>query len=175
MPLAFTFEEASTLLNQLKSEHRCRRRIELEITPSLKRTLGQAKRTGSRAYLIRLSSYLSYDEMQDTLRHEFAHVMAGLRQAHGAKWKDWAMDVGAVPKPCAPQYPALTPLHTYTCPNCESHVIRRVNRVDDKRWIARPCQTPLTQFTHAYVEPTEADVPPRKEMWLTNGYLRPLL
>ena len=175
MPLAFTFEEASALLKQLKSEHRCRRRIELEITSSLKRTLGQTKRTGLRAYLIRLSSYLSYDEMQDTMRHEFAHVMAGLRNAHGEKWKDWAVDVGAVPEPCAPQYPALTPLHTYTCPNCKDHVIRRVNRTDNKRWVASRCQTPLTEFAHAYVEPTESDVPPRKEMWLPQGYLRPLL
>ena len=175
MPLAFTFEEASTLLKKLKSDHRCRRRREFEVTPSIKRTLGQTKQTGLRAYLIRLSSYLSYDEMQDTMRHEFAHIMAGLRKGHGEHWKEWARAVDATPERCAPQYPALTPLHIYTCPNCKDHVIRRVNRTDNKRWVATRCQTPLTEFTHAYVEPTESDVPPRKEMGLPHGYLRPLL
>ena len=177
MPLAFTFDEASTLLKQLKSEHVCKKAIDLEVTSSLKRTLGQTQqKRGNRRFLIRLSAYLSYDEMQDTMRHEFAHVMAGLRKAHGEPWKEWAVDVGATPKPCVPRYPALTPLHTYTCPNCKDHVIRRVNRLaSGRKWVARQCGTPLDKFTYSYVEPTEVDVPPRRREWLSDGYMRPLL
>ena len=165
MPLAFTFDEASALLAQLKSKHRCRLRIVLDVTPSLKRTLGQASQTGPRAYVIRLSSYLSYDEMQDTMRHEFAHIMAGLKNGHRETWKDWARVVGARPVRCAPQYPALTPLHTYTCPNCPGHVIRRANLLGNRSLIAKSCRTPLEEFLHRYVKPSKADVPRRKKTW----------
>ena len=175
MPLAFTFEEASTLLKQLKSDHRCRRRIELEVTPSLKATLGQTKRTGLRAYLIRLSSHLSYDEMQDTLRHEFAHVMAGMKKGHSEHWKEWARAVDATPERCAPKYPALTPLHHYTCPSCENRVIRKANRFRTDKWVCGRCKTPLDQFIHTYVQPTESDIPPRQKIWRRAGAIRPLL
>ncbi len=174
MPLAFTFEEASALLKQLKSEHLCRRRIELEVTPTLKRTLGQTKRTGLRAYLIRLSSYLSYDEMQDTMRHEFAHIMAGLRKGHGEHWKEWARAVDATPERCAPRYPALTPLHNYACPSCDDQVIKTANRLRTKKWVCGRCKTPLEQFIYTYTQPTESDIPPRQKVWLRSGEIKPL-
>ena len=175
--LAFTYDDAHAVLKQLVSDHGCKKRIDLEVTPSLKRTLGQTQqKRGSRRFLIRLSAYLSYDEMQDTLRHEFAHVMAGLRKGHGESWKEWARAVRATPERCAPAYPALVPLHTYTCPKCTDLVIRKVNRLRlEAGWFCLKCETPLGQFSYAYVEPTEADIPPSTKWWFPEGYVRPLL
>ena len=161
--MEFTYADAQGLLKQLKSEHRCRKRIALEISPSLKRSLGLTMQTG-KDLVIKLSAYLSYDEMQDTLRHEFAHVMAGLKKGHGQDWKNWAVEVGAEPRRCAPRYPALTPLHTYTCPQCKDTVIRRANRLRmGKGWACRHCATPVSKFTYAYVDPLNDPAPSAPE------------
>ena len=160
--MAFTTEDAKALLRQLMAEHNSKKRIDLEVTPSIKRTLGDTRqRRGSRRFHIRLSTYLSHDEMQDTLRHEFAHVMAGLKAGHSGVWKQWAVDVGAKPERCVPRYPALAPLHTYTCPNCENHVIQRANRVPvGHTLLAKKCGTPIDRFSYSYVDPLAPDEEP---------------
>ena len=164
---AFSYDEAAALLKQLIAEHGCKKRVDLEVSPALKRTLGQAVYTRrNRRYRIRLSAYLTPEEMDDTLRHEFAHVMAGLNKAHGEVWKHWAWVAGARPERCAPQYPALVPLHTYTCPKCDDRVVRRVNRFPKKSkgLYCVGCRTPVSQFIYAYVDPScEAPVTPAED------------
>jgi uncharacterized CHY-type Zn-finger protein len=41
-----------------------------------------------------------HPEVIDTLRHEFAHALAGSAALHGPLWKSWAVTVGAKPIAC---------------------------------------------------------------------------
>lgn len=64
---------------------------------SSRKVLGTAKSTGeisvSRAYL----GSVDYDGLDDTIRHELAHLAAGLQAKHGVEWKRMAVLFGATP------------------------------------------------------------------------------
>lgn len=55
-------------------------------------------------FVISLSKYFiedkSFQFMDDVIRHELAHVYAGLGERHGAYWKKIAQEFGATPKAC---------------------------------------------------------------------------
>lgn len=38
------------------------------------------------------------DDLLDTIRHEFAHLIVGIRHKHGPRWRTAAASLGAVPK-----------------------------------------------------------------------------
>ena len=40
-------------------------------------------------------------ELDDTIRHEIAHALAGSKAKHGPDWKKWAAYCGAKPQHCA--------------------------------------------------------------------------
>lgn len=44
---------------------------------------------------------ISWAQMDETIRHEIAHALAGPWAKHGPEWKAWARKVGATPKACA--------------------------------------------------------------------------
>lgn len=49
--------------------------------------------------------YAPWWMVEDTLRHEVAHVLAGSRAGHGPVWKRWAVLVGARPERCGKEMP----------------------------------------------------------------------
>lgn len=53
---------------------------------------------------IRLSKYivrLAPEDIIDTIRHELAHVVAGIEAGHGSAWRAAAVGVGALPERCS--------------------------------------------------------------------------
>lgn len=66
-------------------------------TISDRKVLGTANSFGevsvSRAYI----GSVDYDGLDDTLRHELAHLAAGIKAKHGIEWKRMAVLFGATP------------------------------------------------------------------------------
>jgi hypothetical protein len=62
----------------------------------------------------------SNDAVLDTLRHEFAHALAGPGAGHGPRWKAWAIRLGAMPRACdSSPHTVLEPGDWQaTCPAC---------------------------------------------------------
>src|SRR5262245_56808669 len=67
-------------------------------------------------------------EVRDTLLHEIAHALVGVRAGHGPKWRRTALAIGCNALRC---YGAevRTPSHTFVgaCPTCD-YTIRRARR-----------------------------------------------
>ncbi len=133
-------EKSRNLLRQLGAA-KLARQIRVEWNPRLKTTAGRAD---YREKLISLNPLL-YDhgdeEIDRTLRHELAHLLAQFREKrrrriapHGAEWCDACRDLDIADevrchnlpfptKVCAPRY-------VYRCPNCKGKFprVRRVRR-----------------------------------------------
>lgn len=133
-------EKSRNLLRQLGAA-KLARQIRVEWNPRLKTTAGRAD---YREKLISLNPLL-YDhgdeEIDRTLRHELAHLLAQFRERrrrriapHGAEWCDACRDLDIADevrchnlpfptKVCAPRY-------VYRCPNCKGKFprVRRVRR-----------------------------------------------
>jgi predicted SprT family Zn-dependent metalloprotease len=57
-------------------------------------------------------------EIDDTIRHEIAHALAGKKAGHGPVWQHYARAVGARPQRLAPEWVKLPPLPVLLrCPN----------------------------------------------------------
>ena len=116
------------LLAALCEEHGIEPQPALEWSRRLRRVLGKAY--GRR--LIRLSAWLDGDQAQATLRHELAHVAAGIGyRPHGDRWKQWAVRLGADPRATAHRGPALAPepgadrrCSGLECPGCGLRIVR---------------------------------------------------
>ena len=94
-----TNTEAVELAQKLIAQHG----LELEITTSnAKKALGRCFFRNGRPVRIDLSSYwtnrLPESEVRDTILHEIAHALAGVKAGHGPEWKAAAVKVGANPK-----------------------------------------------------------------------------
>ena len=71
----------------------------IELTRS-KRCFGQAHIDGR---ILLSQSFLgttAVEDLRDTLRHEFAHLIVGIDQKHNAHWRCAAASLGATPKAC---------------------------------------------------------------------------
>src|SRR5262245_25959867 len=57
--------------------------------------------------------------VEDTIRHEIAHALAGPEAGHGPVWKLWCLTLGAKPQACN-EGEALMPKGPWraTCPSC---------------------------------------------------------
>ena len=107
--------------------------------------------TAQRPGRIELSRY--YVELndeaaiEDTLRHEIAHALAGAHTGHGPKWVAMCRITGANPKRCSTE--AATPPGRWqgTCGNCGLHYHRhrRPKRMDG--WHCRVCGPEKGAFT----------------------------
>ena len=95
------------LLAALCEEHGISPQPALEWSSRLRRVLGKAYYDRR---LIRLSAWLDHEQAQGTLRHELAHVAVGRgRRPHGARWKEWAVRLGADPRATSHTGPSLAP------------------------------------------------------------------
>lgn len=79
--------------------------------------------------IISLSKYLTklndLYEVEDTIKHEVAHALAGRGTGHGRVWRAHALAIGCSANRCYGD-DVRTPKHTWegTCPNCK-RVIKR--------------------------------------------------
>jgi predicted SprT family Zn-dependent metalloprotease len=59
------------------------------------------------------------EEIDDTIKHEIAHILAGAKNRHNSRWQQWCEIVG-----CRPKAFQSTPIdmpykYFYQCPNCK--------------------------------------------------------
>ncbi len=133
-------EKSRNLLRQLGAA-KLARQIRVEWNPRLKTTAGRAD---YREKLISLNPLL-YDhgdeEIDRTLRHELAHLLAQFRERrrrrippHGAEWCDACRDLDIADEVRCHNLPFPTkvcaPGYVYRCPNCKGKFprVRRVRR-----------------------------------------------
>lgn len=88
-------------------------------------------------------------ELEDTIRHEIAHAIAGPGAGHGPEWKRVAVEVGARPEREARGLASPPKQAVGTCPNCD-RVVRKHRRV---RVACGPCCTKYNggKFTSDYL------------------------
>ena len=129
---------ARDLLCTLASQ-RLARKLRVEWHPRLKTSAGRAD---YRSRLISLNPRLAHHpaEIDRTLRHELAHILAQFRAGrrrilpHGAEWQRACRDLGiSSEKPCHNlPFPAkrLAHRYLYRCPNCQRDFprVRRIKR-----------------------------------------------
>ncbi len=97
-------EEFSKVLKDLNPDQLKEfRGWKLVIDTRPKGRLGQCrwskKEIGISSWLLELNDP-RHTEVSDTLRHEVAHVLAGPKAHHGARWRRFAMALGAKPTAC---------------------------------------------------------------------------
>jgi len=114
------------LLELLEQQHPLDMDINLSYSPTMVSTRGKSWITQAGEETvghIRLSTYLCNDEnWTDTLKHEYAHLMAGVDDGHGKKWKSACKLVGCVPSPFGDDMPykAIRLQYRYSC-DCRVH------------------------------------------------------
>ncbi len=63
-----------------------------------RRSYGHAHRDGSLVLSRQFIGTSALSDLRDTIRHEFAHLIAGIDKRHGARWKQVASALGAIPR-----------------------------------------------------------------------------
>jgi SprT protein len=130
--------QAREILCQLGA-NKLAREIRVEWNPRLKTCAGRADH---RAKLIFLNPLLQNhgDEVQRTLRHELAHLLAQWRAGrrriapHGIEWRAACRDLGIADEARCHNLPFATKTYAaryvYRCPNCrqEFQRVRRIHR-----------------------------------------------
>ena len=129
---------ARRLLDKLRHEHGFSDHIILSESRKMTWCLGRAFYTTPRK--IKLSSHLTDNELDDTLRHEFAHILTGPNHGHDKLWKQMAIMVGARPIRCAAAPMELAPKKAQThyeivCVRCDQFYT--LKRYQPKRYIYR--------------------------------------
>src|SRR5437763_3641370 len=129
---------ARELLRHLGAD-KLAREIRVEWNPRLKTCAGRAD---YRKKLISLNPLLKDhgDEINPTLRHELAHLLAQWRAGrrriapHGAEWRQACCDLGIADEARCHNLPfaskSFPPRYVYRCPNCEQKFprVRRIRR-----------------------------------------------
>ncbi len=130
VPPQATREAVDRLLDALTRSERIVPPPRVEWTTRMRRLLGKAFLDRN---LIRLSAWLDHEQALETLRHELAHIAVGrsTERPHGAKWRAWALRLGANPRATSHRPPEHAPDRTanrrYTgleCPGCGLRFVR---------------------------------------------------
>ncbi len=129
LPPQTTRDAVSRLLDELAQQLRLSPAPSIEWSARMRRLLGRAYLSRN---LIRLSAWLSREQALETLRHELAHIAAGVTaEPHGPKWREWAVRLGANPRATsrrppdhAPDHPANRRYTGLECPGCGLRFIR---------------------------------------------------
>lgn len=140
---------AKALLEELKCSFPVDMDVELSFSDKMVATRGKAwvetvgeDMTG----YIRLSSYLCGDDTwEDTLKHEYAHLLAGVDAQHGELWVDACRQVGCSIETDGNEMPhkEMRLRYKYTC-ECKVHYrARRIKFSQDAIVICMSCKTPL--------------------------------
>lgn len=86
-------------------------------------------------------------DVEDTIRHEIAHALAGFKAGHGVQWQMWAIRLGARPERCVENVDMPEGGIEGVCaPDCTVRHIR--HRMPPKRlanaYQCNRCYTPVT-------------------------------
>jgi hypothetical protein len=100
--------EIGKFLTALCAAHSIQKPPRLEWSTRMLRILGRAYPT---EHVIRLSAWLDATQAHDTLRHELAHIAAGVQRGapHGLRWQEWAVLLGVEPRATARAGPSNAP------------------------------------------------------------------
>jgi SprT protein len=138
-------EKSKNLLRELGAA-KLAREIRVEWNPRLKTAAGRADfRQKSVSLNPRLSDHgvragLAVDEIDRTLRHELAHLLAQWRVGrrriapHGSEWRQACRDLGIADEARCHNLPfaskVLPPRYVYRCPNCKQEFprVRKIRR-----------------------------------------------
>lgn len=108
--------------------------------------LGHVMFLGSKPQELVLSQYwvdvLDEAEVRDTILHEIAHVLAGIRAGHGPAWKDVARSLGARPEACASPKARIAYRYKLVCPKC-GELDGGFHRRPTTKYAHMKCGTPL--------------------------------
>ncbi|GAB5412620.1 MAG: hypothetical protein Cons2KO_02230 [Congregibacter sp.] len=63
-----------------------------------RRSYGHAHQDGHMAISDNFIGTTAREDLLDTIRHEFAHLIVGIRHKHGPRWRAAAASLGAIPK-----------------------------------------------------------------------------
>jgi hypothetical protein len=104
-------EALEALLVSLCKQHGIAPVPTIEWSTRMRRLLGRAYPSLN---LIRMSAWLDDTQAEATMRHELAHIAAGVkRQApHGPVWQAWAVKLGIEPRATSREGPANAPTRT---------------------------------------------------------------
>ncbi len=105
-----------------------------------KRAFGLCNYSTCTIYLSAVLTELNGEaEVQDTLLHEIAHVLAGPKAGHGPVWQKVARAVGAKPKRCYSAGEVRQPSSRYllVCSSCQASTPR--HRKPTKVYACRGC------------------------------------
>lgn len=70
----------------------------LEISPRMRRSYGQAHADGRLRISAQFVGTTALADLEDTVRHELAHLIVGVGEKHGRAWKQVATALGATPR-----------------------------------------------------------------------------
>ena len=146
----FNLVKIQTMLELLQMQRGAK---EFQLRVSLKKT----KVLGTCSYRnkeIIISAYLDDTKAMNTLKHEFAHALAGPNTGHGPRWVAKCHLLGIPAVRCAPQSAiAYAPLenqkfHIYTC-QCSEH--KRKRRIGVNKHCLR-CNMDVSKMAHRIVD-----------------------
>jgi predicted SprT family Zn-dependent metalloprotease len=133
-------EKSRTLLRQLGAA-KLARDVRVEWNPRMKSTAGRADYRGRLISLNPLHRDHGIEEIDRTLRHELAHLLAQCRVGrrriapHGPEWREACRDLDIADEARCHNLPFATKAYAarfvYRCPNCRQEFprVRRVRRV----------------------------------------------
>ena len=133
-------EKSRTLLRQLGAA-KLARDVRVEWNPRMKSTAGRADYRGRLISLNPLHRDHGIEEIDRTLRHELAHLLAQFRVGrrriapHGPEWREACRDLDIADEARCHNLPFATKAYAarfvYRCPNCRQEFprVRRVRRV----------------------------------------------
>ena len=132
----FNLVKAQTLLELLQLQRGCKE-YKLKVSARKKRVLGTCYY--DRREIV-VSAYLDDIKVANTIKHEFAHALAGPFQGHGLVWAEKCQLLGIPATPCAPQYameyaPKEGQRYNYYTCDCKTHQFKRKL----KEMIGRKC------------------------------------
>lgn len=152
------YNKANKVLKALQVEFPVNIPVELIVSSRMVSTLGRAEveyvNNKKQCARLILSAYLG-DDWEDTLRHEYAHIMAG-RGSHNKKWRDSCVLLGIEPVICGNMPDEDKRLkHVYTCA-CRNHYRAIAIKPDVlKRVYCKDCKQPL-KYSNAHKKHSQA-------------------
>ncbi|MDD5200824.1 MAG: SprT-like domain-containing protein [Terrimicrobiaceae bacterium] len=142
-------EEVARMLVKRVGCHRLAKEVCVSWNPRMRTTAGVACYRTRQVVLNPKLIEISAGEVQRTLRHELAHLVAQARAgrrriaAHGREWLEACADLGIPDEKRCHELPfktrRLTRRHYYQCPGCET-VMARVRRVKSRIACIKCCR-----------------------------------
>jgi predicted SprT family Zn-dependent metalloprotease len=142
---------ALELARDLLNEHGLGR-WSIRVNTRMSRTLGRCDHHTRTIQLARwVFERCPWEEIEDLVRHEVAHALAGPRAGHGPRWKTLAVQLGARPTACTRPEGWTSPSQDrprnirLECLAC-GFVYPRKNRVRVERFRCSRCGGELRQY-----------------------------